>query len=320
LAKTSGLGDNFYLSGYDLSGDIGSLEQIRGGPKTQDVTGLDKSAFERIGLLRDGQIDFMSFFNTAVGQQHAALKVLPTTDVIACYFRGTTLGNPAAGINAKQVNYDPARGQDGSLTFKTQCMGQGYALEWGVMLSAGKVTVASSGSLTGVDGGLQGLALTISGNSAANPTVITTSVAHGLVTGDSVSISGSNSTPSIDGDWPVTVLSGTTFSIPVNVSVAGTAGTATKTSTNYGAAAYLQVFSVASGTVTPKIQHSADNGVADTWADVTGLTFTNATARTSERLQAATTATIKRYVRFTTTNTFTNAVLAVLLARYLSTP
>jgi hypothetical protein len=67
---------------------------------------------------------------------------------------------------------------------------------------------------------------TITANSAANPTVIT-SAAHGLVSGQSVTITGSNSTPSIDGTHVVTVLSANTFSIPVDVSagVAGTAGT-----------------------------------------------------------------------------------------------
>lgn len=65
---------------------------------------------------------------------------------------------------------------------------------------------------------------TISAISAANPTVITTSAASGLTTGEPVTITGSNSTPSVDGTWIVTVLSGTTFSIPIAVTVAGTAG------------------------------------------------------------------------------------------------
>jgi hypothetical protein len=30
MAKQSGLGDNLYVAGYDLSGDIGSLETISG--------------------------------------------------------------------------------------------------------------------------------------------------------------------------------------------------------------------------------------------------------------------------------------------------
>ena len=74
---------------------------------------------------------------------------------------------------------------------------------------------------------VDGPSLTISSNTVATPTVVTTSAAHGMSTGDSVVITNSNSNVSINGTFEVTVLSTTTFSIPVNVSTtAGTAGTA----------------------------------------------------------------------------------------------
>ena len=65
---------------------------------------------------------------------------------------------------------------------------------------------------------------TITANTAANPTVIS-STAHGLATGNVVTISGSNSTPSIDGDHVITVINANSFSVPVEVTVAGTTGT-----------------------------------------------------------------------------------------------
>ncbi len=64
----------------------------------------------------------------------------------------------------------------------------------------------------------------ITGNTIANPTVVT-SANHGLITGSNITITGSNSTPTIDGNRVATVISTSTFSVPVNVSVAGTAGT-----------------------------------------------------------------------------------------------
>lgn len=73
------------------------------------------------------------------------------------------------------------------------------------------------------------VAKTISANTLANPTVITTSAAHGWATGDYVTITGSNSTPTIDGVRQITVTDSTHFSVAVNVTVAGTAGTATLT-------------------------------------------------------------------------------------------
>lgn len=82
-----------------------------------------------------------------------------------------------------------------------------------------------------------------------------------------------------------------------------------------GAQAMVHVFSVATGTVVPVIQDSADD---TTFAAITGLTFAGvatAGAPTAERLATASDATIRRYVRLATTGTFTNAVLAAAVKR-----
>lgn len=64
----------------------------------------------------------------------------------------------------------------------------------------------------------------ITANTIANPTVLT-STAHGLVNGRIVTINGSNSSPSIDGNYAVTVVDVNRFSIPVNVNLtSGTSG------------------------------------------------------------------------------------------------
>ena len=64
----------------------------------------------------------------------------------------------------------------------------------------------------------------ITANTLANPTVIT-SEDHNLSSGDIITITGSNSTPTIDGTHTITRISRDTFSVPVNVTVAGTSGT-----------------------------------------------------------------------------------------------
>lgn len=136
MAKTTGLGDNFYVGGYDLSGDVGAVDKISGGPHNPlDVTAINESAFERLGGVRDGELDFTTFMNSAGA--HVPLSLLPTADTIGTYFRGTTLANPAACINAKQVGYDPNRDQAGNLTLKVALLGNKYGLEWGKMLTAG---------------------------------------------------------------------------------------------------------------------------------------------------------------------------------------
>lgn len=68
--------------------------------------------------------------------------------------------------------------------------------------------------------------------SAGNPAVIT-SAAHGLQTGNFVQITGSTTTPSVDGLWPVTVINVNSFSIPITTSIAGTQGDWTFSTTTY---------------------------------------------------------------------------------------
>jgi hypothetical protein len=149
MTKSGGLGDNFYSGGYDLSGDIGSVDKVQGGTKPIDVTGINKSAFERIGGVRDGAMSWKAFFNTTGA--HPVLSALPTADVVATYCRGTTLGSPCASVVAKQLNYDGNRGNSGEFTFSVDAEANAYGLEWGVLLTAGLRTDTAATNGTGVD-------------------------------------------------------------------------------------------------------------------------------------------------------------------------
>lgn len=153
MAKTSGIGDNFYVGGYDLSGDVSAIGQLGGGPALLDVTGIKSSANERIGGLRSGDWQFTSFFDAAAGQEHPALSSLPTADKVACYFRGTTLQNPGAAISGKQINYDPTRDATGNLTLAVEIQSDSYGMEWGEMLTAGLRTDTSATAGSFIDDG-----------------------------------------------------------------------------------------------------------------------------------------------------------------------
>jgi hypothetical protein len=151
MAKQSGLGDQLWVAGYDLGDDIGS-GSLGGGPAALEVTGITKSAFERIGGRRDGRFELSVFFNDATDRAHERLSALPTADVLLAYLRGTTLGNPAACLNAKQVNYDPKRAQDGALLVDVEAQANQYGLEWGEQLTAGKRTDTGATNGSSVDG------------------------------------------------------------------------------------------------------------------------------------------------------------------------
>jgi hypothetical protein len=244
VAKQSGLGDRLLVGGYDLSGDVGAVGTIRGTVAPLDVTSLNKEAVERIGGIRDGEISFNAWHDTATDSSHAVLSTLPTADRIVEYLRGTGRGNAAAGLVAKQIGYDSSRGTDGSLAYTVQALGSGYGLEWGTQLTAGLETIAGAASTVTVDD-----------------------------------------------------LGGT----PV--------------STAFGAAAYLQVESIGSGTATVVVQDSADDV---SFATVAGLAFTPVTGRTAERVATASGATVRRYLHVTVTGTFTNLVASVVIVRYRS--
>jgi hypothetical protein len=162
MAKQAGMGDNLYISGIDVSGDIGSIQRIGGGPALLDTTAINASAMERIGGQFSGELSFASYFNDggganragATGSTFLTLSALPTTDVLLTYARGTTLGNQGAGMIGKQVNYDANRGQDGALLFSVQALSNAYPLEFGRQLTAGKrqdTTATAAGSATSVD-------------------------------------------------------------------------------------------------------------------------------------------------------------------------
>lgn len=150
-AKTSGLGDNLYVGGYNLSGDTGSLSKISGGNKPIEVTGIDKSGFERIGGQRDGGISWSAYFNTGIGQAHPVLSALPTTDVVVTYCRGTALGDPCASMVSKQTNYDPTRTNSGEFTFAVDAVSNAYGLEWGRLLTAGLRTDTAATNGASID-------------------------------------------------------------------------------------------------------------------------------------------------------------------------
>jgi hypothetical protein len=142
-----------YVAGFDASGDIQQLGSIGGGPALLNFTAINKSAYERQGGLRSGQIEYTAFFNTVpvTGGIHEKLAALPRTDQILTYCRGTTLGDPAASLVAKQVNYDPTRADDGMLTFGVSAQSNGYGIEWGRQLTAGLRTDTAATLGTGID-------------------------------------------------------------------------------------------------------------------------------------------------------------------------
>lgn len=151
--KLTGLGSNFYVGGYDLSGDVNALNSISTPVTTLDVTGINKYAMERRAAIADGSMSFTTILNIDAGQEQKVLSAMPRTDTVGAFYAGTAIGNASASINAKQVSYGPNRGNDGSYVSTTEIQANSYGLDWGVQLTAGKRTDTAATNGTGYDNG-----------------------------------------------------------------------------------------------------------------------------------------------------------------------
>lgn len=151
MAKVTGLAHNLYVAGYDLSGEILSLDRVGGGPTALDYTPINVSAFFRLGGLRNGYLDVTSAMDVVAGHEHTALSPLTIADAHVMYVMGSVLGNPVAVMVSKQINYDWNRDASGMLSAKVNFQSSGFGLEWGVMGTAGLRTDVAATLGTGVD-------------------------------------------------------------------------------------------------------------------------------------------------------------------------
>lgn len=96
---------------------------------TQDSTGLDKSAYERILLLADFSVTFTGVFNDATNMSHAVFKTVPSTSVartVTLTHSGQTLANETLF-----TDYSLNRAQSGELTFSAPgVLADGTAPTW----------------------------------------------------------------------------------------------------------------------------------------------------------------------------------------------
>lgn len=308
MSKENGLGDNFYVSGCNLSNDTSALSKISGSLKTLDVTGIDKSAHERIGGQRDGNISWTSFWNSTGA--HVPLSALPTGDQLVSYFHKTIQGYPAANMVGKQLNYDPQRQADGSLTEAVDAMANSYGLEWGVQLTAGPRTDTAATTGTGLDqgAGFATPAVPASNTPVTNTTALPATVVISAGTVTNVLVNGVSVGT---GDGTYTVPAGATIAITYSV-----APTWTWTlQTAFGAQIYLHVFAFTGTDITIKVQDSADGA---TYADLASGAFTAVTTAPGwQRIATSNAATVRRYLRVATTTSggFTSCQFAVSLVR-----
>jgi len=239
-----------------------------------------------------------AFFDNGTGLSHTAFTTpASSSTAVACLsYEGNTIGKRFIGWGgAISASYDVIAKlggltkADASYTISGE-RDEGIILQPLAAKTADWNTESADNTDYTTDPGQR--VIPITSNSIANPSVVTTTVPHGLTTGDIVLISGvSTSSPTINGQRTVTVISTTTFSVTVNVTVAGTGGSFVKANSTGGGAAFQQVTALTGFTgYVGKVRDSADDV---TYADL--ATFANVTsAPSSERVVVS--GTVDRYL------------------------
>jgi hypothetical protein len=267
-----------------------------------------------VGLLKATLTQAGAFFDDSTNGIHTMLSAaanLAVSRLVAYAFAGNTIGKPfvgAQGLYAMGYEVLGASRQADERERHLQRIGPGRPRRHPAELDA-RVRRISAPRRTARRSTTRSIRRSarfpIASISTANPGVVTTSVPHGLTTGQKVLISGTTTTPSVNAQQAVTVITTTTFSVPVNVTSgqAGAGGSFVLANTVNGGVGYLEVsdFSGFSGVVV-KIRSSADDS---TYADL--ITFTNVTAApAAERLTVA--GTIDRYLCVTGTVTGSGSI------------
>jgi hypothetical protein len=125
MAKTSGLGGVIRVA--DASSTLQTITNDNTNytfstPRnTQDVTGVDKFAIERLLLLADYSVTLNGVFNTASNLSHAVFSTIPSTTVIRAVEIdpiGTTSGFPKLSVNCLLTDYQITRANTGELTWQ----------------------------------------------------------------------------------------------------------------------------------------------------------------------------------------------------------
>mgnify|MGYP003328517886 FL=1 len=121
MAKQSGLGDYFAVDNSagalkDISNDVTNLG-VNVGQNLIDITGLDKSAMERLIGLADGSFAVSGVFNSAANLSHSVFSTRTGVRTVTYAIGGNTAGNPVVSMECLVDSYNITRGNDGTLTW-----------------------------------------------------------------------------------------------------------------------------------------------------------------------------------------------------------
>jgi hypothetical protein len=138
MAKQSGLGDYIAVddsggTARDISNDITSYT-INTPQNLYEITGLDKSAVERLIGLSDYTVTLNGVTDYASNKSHDVFKTRTGTRTVTIAIGGNTSSNPELESEMLISSFNQERGDDGSATWTAELMLQsGTAATWGTV-------------------------------------------------------------------------------------------------------------------------------------------------------------------------------------------
>ncbi|MCX6023003.1 MAG: hypothetical protein NTZ05_14990 [Chloroflexi bacterium] len=121
MAKSSGITaavtvqDNGAVA-RTISNDITSID-VSTPRGSQDITGLDKTATERLLLRTDGKVTINGVFNTTANMSHDVFKTVPASAAVPRQIVITYPGPAVLTLTCILTDYAVKEGADGSLTW-----------------------------------------------------------------------------------------------------------------------------------------------------------------------------------------------------------
>lgn len=307
MAKTSGLGSNFYIGGYDLSGDVGSVDQISTPTATFDVTSIRDTANERIYGRRDGMMSFTSFF------EYSGAIVAPSVPATTVAQKSTFLVPvlvTVIGGTVTNVNINGSTAGTGDGTYLLPALGTitltfSAAPTWTWTAVGTEHDALSPLPRTDV------IASYLQGTTLLNPAF---SVSGVQLNYDPTRDTSGNLTVKCEvegdqfgGEWGKQVTAG------LRTDTTGTTGAFVDDNgagTTFGATAYFHLVDFVGTSVTIKVRSATTSG--GTYSDL--ISSGALTAIGGVRVSAA--GTVNRYLEIVTSGTFTYATFAVTFVRY----
>jgi hypothetical protein len=310
--KTSGLGDNFYIGGYDLSGDVASVDTLTGGPSTLEATPINKSAETRLFGLRDGAISFTTYFESSAGVTSPGVPTSTTPLVSAYNFPVfvTIVGGTMTNVTVNGSTVGTGAGTYTVPALGTITLTYSVAPTWtwcslGTEHQALKTPISNADVIASYFRGTALGSPAACMNSKQTDYDPTRDATGGLtlkvdLVADAYGL-----------EWGIQATAGLRTDTAATVGAAYDQGSAIPT-TAYGAQAYLQLTNLVGTSVDVQIQHSTTSGGTYTTLIDFGAQTTFPYAA---RAFVSNTTTVNEFLKITTVGTFSLATFSVVFVR-----